>query len=45
VYEEETAPLLAYYRDRGLLVRVDGTAPIDVVAARVDEALNAPRPA
>ena len=45
VYEEETAPLLAYYRDRGLLVRVDGTAPIDAVAARVDEALNAPRPA
>jgi hypothetical protein len=26
--------LLAYYRDRGLLVLVDGTAPIDVVAAR-----------
>ncbi len=45
VYEEETAPLLAYYRDRGLLVRVDGTAPIDAVAARVDEALNAPRSA
>lgn len=45
VYEEETAPLLAYYRDRGLLVLVDGTAPIDVVAARVDEALNAPRSA
>lgn len=45
VYEEETAPLLAYYHDRGLLVRVDGTAPIDAVAARVDEALNAPRSA
>lgn len=45
VYEEETAPLLAYYRDRGLLVLVDGTAPIDAVAARVDEALNAPRSA
>ena len=44
VYERETAPLLAYYRARGLLTVVDGTAPIEQVAARVEAALLAPRP-
>jgi adenylate kinase len=45
VYERETAPLLAYYQRRGLLTIVDGTAPIEQVAARVEAALLAPRPA
>jgi adenylate kinase len=45
VYERETAPLLAYYQARGLLTIVDGTAPIEQVAARVEAALLAPRPA
>ena len=31
VYEEQTAPLLNYYRERGLLVEVDGEQPIDDV--------------
>jgi len=32
VYERQTAPLIAYYTARGLLVEIDGTQPIDRVA-------------
>jgi len=35
VYEEETKPLLAYYERKGLLVRVDGEAPVEAVADEV----------
>ena len=35
VYEEQTAPLIAVYRDRGLLVEVDGMGEIDVVTHRI----------
>ena len=39
-YEDKTAPVLAYYRGRGVpLRRVDGVGGIDEVAARVREAL------
>lgn len=31
VYNENTAPLIDYYRDKGLLVEIDGTQPIDDV--------------
>ncbi len=31
VYNEQTAPLINYYRDKGLLVEIDGTQPIDDV--------------
>lgn len=31
VYQKQTAPLLAYYEEKGLLVKVDGDRPIDVV--------------
>lgn len=44
VYERETTPLLAYYRSRGLLATIDGSAPIDQVADRVEAALVAVRP-
>jgi len=40
VYTEQTAPLLAVYRDRGLLVQVDGLGPIDQVTERALEALG-----
>ena len=40
VYTEQTAPLLAVYRDRGLLVQVDGLGPIDQVTDRALEALG-----
>lgn len=41
VYEEQTAPLIAYYRQRGLLSDVDGTGPIDEVQRRVLNVLAA----
>ena len=37
VYREATAPLIPYYEDKGLLVRVDGTGPIDTVSERIKE--------
>lgn len=33
VYQEATAPLLAYYAARGLLAEIDGDRPIEVVQA------------
>ena len=39
VYREQTAPLVSYYRDRGVLVEVDGMGSIDAVAAAIDGAL------
>jgi len=39
VYMEQTAPLIAYYRERGLLVEVDGTQPIEVVSEKLLEAI------
>ena len=41
IYTESTDPLLAVYRDRGLLVEVDGVGAIDEVAARITAALDA----
>lgn len=35
VYEEATAPLLAYYAARGLLVEIDGDRPIEAVQAEL----------
>jgi adenylate kinase len=40
-YRELTAPLIAYYRDKGTLRTVDGMAPIDTVAAEIDKLLAA----
>jgi adenylate kinase len=45
VYERETAPVLSYYQGRGVLTTLDGTAPIDQVAARVEAVLGGRRPA
>jgi adenylate kinase len=39
VYLRETAPLIDAYRDRGLLVEVDGLGSIDEVAGRIETAL------
>jgi adenylate kinase len=35
VYERQSQPLLAFYEDRGILVRVDGTGEVDDVFARL----------
>jgi adenylate kinase len=39
VYEEETAPLAALYRERGLLHQVDGMGQMDEVTERLQAAL------
>ncbi|MBC7518424.1 MAG: adenylate kinase [Microbacteriaceae bacterium] len=41
VFARETAPLIAVYADRGLLIGVDGLGPIDDVALRISTALAA----
>jgi adenylate kinase len=40
VYNEQTAPLLAVYADRGLLVEVDGMGRVDEVSERIFTALE-----
>lgn len=44
VYEEQTAPLVDYYGQRGLLRRVDGNRPVDEVAAAILAAVGFPAP-
>ena len=44
-YRELTAPLIAYYRQRGSLRSVNGMAPIADVTAAIDQALAARRSA
>ncbi len=39
VYAEQTEPLIEVYRDRGILVEVDGMGDVDEVTARITEAL------
>jgi adenylate kinase len=40
VYLEQTAPLVDFYRDHGILVDVDGMGSIDEVTARIESALG-----
>jgi adenylate kinase len=40
VYHAQTAPLIDYYRDRGMLRSVDGMASIDDVTEQIAEALE-----
>jgi adenylate kinase len=40
VYAEQTAPLIDVYRDRGILVEVDGLGEVDDVTARIFDALD-----
>jgi adenylate kinase len=41
-YREQTAPLIAYYQQHGMLHTVDGMAPIPDVAAAIEQALSRP---
>jgi len=46
VYAEQTAPLIAVYSDRGLVVEIDGIGPVDEVTGRIllalaDRGINA----
>jgi adenylate kinase len=42
VYQTQTAPLLDYYRTRGVLVRVAGEGPVDRVAEAIRKAVKEP---
>jgi len=43
LYEQETAPLIDYYRGLGTLVEVDGEGSIEGVFKRLTEAIDARR--
>ncbi|MDQ1563060.1 MAG: adenylate kinase [Actinomycetota bacterium] len=40
LYQRETAPLIAIYKERGLVVEIDALGEVDEVADRIAEALN-----
>ncbi|MBC7325323.1 MAG: adenylate kinase, partial [Moorella sp. (in: Bacteria)] len=40
VYSEQTAPLIAYYRERGLLREIDGNQDIEAVNRAIGAALG-----
>lgn len=40
-YRAKTEPILPFYKGKGLLRRVDGMAPVEAVAAQIDEILDA----
>jgi adenylate kinase len=40
VYRAQTAPILPYYRDRGILRCIDGMADIDAVTGEIDKVLG-----
>jgi len=40
VYHRQTAPILPYYRERGILCRVDGMAEIDKVTSEIEKILG-----
>jgi len=41
IYHAQTAPILPYYRDRGVLSTVDGMAEIEQVSAQIEKLLAA----
>ncbi len=43
VYEQQTAPLLDYYRHRGLLTPIDGLGPVDAIRAAIRRAATETR--
>ena len=42
-YHDQTAPILPYYRDKGILKQVDGMADIDEVTRQLQEVLDGKR--
>ena len=40
VYHDQTAPLIDVYRDRGLMIEVDGMGDVDEVSQRIFDALH-----
>lgn len=43
VYSEQTAPLVAYYRAKGLLKSVDGMMPVGEVTAAISQSIGHPK--
>jgi adenylate kinase len=43
-YRRQTAPLIDFYREKGMLRAVDGMAPIDDVTAAIDWIFQKPKP-
>jgi adenylate kinase len=41
IYLEKTAPLIGYYRERGLLREIDGNRPVEEVTARMFDLFGA----
>ena len=41
-YRNQTAPILPYYRGRGILQAVDGMSPIDEVSRQIEAILGGP---
>jgi adenylate kinase len=41
VYRQQTSPLIDYYRDRGVLIEIDGNQPLDAVEADLRAAVSA----
>ena len=39
VYEENTAPLIEFYDERGILVRIDGLGTVDEVTERIEKGI------
>jgi adenylate kinase len=40
LYDEQTAPLIEYYRQKGLLVSIDAKQPIETVSAQIKEQID-----
>lgn len=40
VYQEQTAPLISYYQEKGLLAEIDGTKPIEAVTVDLLQAIE-----
>lgn len=41
IYENETAPIIGVYEQRGIVDRIDGTGELDEITARITAALSA----
>jgi adenylate kinase len=41
VYREQTEPLVAYYREKGVLAEVKGSGSVDEISSRIEEVLEA----
>jgi adenylate kinase len=40
-YHEQTSPLIAFYKGKGILKSIDGMVPIDDVTAQISAVLDA----